>query len=57
MKTATRIQLINWHYFTNEIIPLGEINFLTGANSSGKSTIIDALQVAIMGETKSTGFF
>lgn len=56
MKTATRIQLINWHYFTNEIIPLGEINFLTGANSAGKSTIIDALQVAIMGETKSSFF-
>ena len=56
MKTATRIQLINWHYFTNETIPLGEINFLTGANSAGKSTIIDALQVAIMGETKSSFF-
>lgn len=56
MKTATRIQLINWHYFSDEIIPLGNINFLTGANSAGKSTIIDALQAALMGETRSSYF-
>lgn len=56
MKLLTRIQLINWHYFSNEIIHLKEINFLTGANSSGKSTIIDALQAALMGETRSSRF-
>ena len=56
MKLLTRIQLINWHYFSNEIIRLKEINFLTGANSAGKSTIIDALQAAIMGETRSSRF-
>lgn len=56
MKLLTRIQLINWHYFSNEIIKFREINFLTGANSSGKSTIIDALQAALMGETRSSRF-
>ncbi len=56
MKTATRIQLINWHYFSDEIISLGDINFLTGANSAGKSTIIDAIQAALMGETRSSYF-
>lgn len=35
---------------------MGNINFLTGKNSAGKSTIIDALQVVLMGETRSTAF-
>lgn len=56
MKLVTKIQLINWHYFSNELINLKEINFLTGANSAGKSTIIDAIQAALMGETRSSHF-
>ncbi len=56
MKLLTKIQMINWHYFSNEIIRLGEVNFLTGANSAGKSTIIDALQAALIGETRSSRF-
>ncbi|MCC8043114.1 MAG: AAA family ATPase [Oscillospiraceae bacterium] len=56
MKKLTRLLLINWHYFEKEIIDFGNINFLTGKNSAGKSTIIDALQVVLMGETRSTAF-
>lgn len=56
MKLVTKIQLINWHYFSNELINLEEINFLTGANTAGKSTIIDAIQAALMGETRSSHF-
>lgn len=56
MKLVTKIQLINWHYFSNELINLREINFLTGSNSAGKSTVIDAIQAALMGETRSSHF-
>lgn len=56
MKKMTRLLLINWHYFQNTIIEFGSINFLTGKNSAGKSTIIDALQVVLMGETRSIAF-
>ena len=56
MKKITRLLLINWHYFQNTIIDFGTINFLTGKNSAGKSTIIDALQIVFMGETRSTAF-
>ncbi|MGN0642216.1 MAG: ATP-binding protein [Huintestinicola sp.] len=56
MKKLTRLLLINWHYFQNTIIEFGNINFLTGKNSAGKSTIIDALQVVLMGETRSVAF-
>jgi predicted ATPase len=47
MKALTRLLLVNWHYFQNTVIDFGNINFLTGKNSAGKSTIIDALQVVL----------
>lgn len=56
MKTMTKVQLINWHYFSNELISFKNINFLTGTNTAGKSTIIDALQVVLTGETRSVYF-
>lgn len=56
MKTMTKVQLINWHYFSNELILFKSINFLTGTNTAGKSTIIDALQVVLSGETRSAYF-
>lgn len=56
MKKLTRLLLVNWHYFQNTVIDFGDINFLTGKNSAGKSTIIDALQVVLMGETRSVAF-
>lgn len=56
MKLLTKMQMINWHYFSNEIIEFKDINFLTGSNSAGKSTIIDALQASLIGETRSSHF-
>jgi len=35
---------------------VGNINFLTGKNGAGKSTVIDALQVVLLGETNSRNF-
>lgn len=56
MKKLNRLLLINWHYFSKQLVDLGTINFLTGNNSAGKSTVIDALQVVLMGETRSSAF-
>ncbi len=56
MKKLTRLLLINWHFFQHQIIEFGDINFLTGKNSAGKSTIIDALQIALLGEIRSSAF-
>lgn len=50
MKKLTKILLINWLYYEKQLILLDDINFLTGKNSSGKSTFIDALQVVLLGE-------
>lgn len=56
MKQLTKLLLINWHYFVHETIPFKQLNFLTGKNASGKSTIIDALQLVLYGDTSGRFF-
>jgi len=56
VKILKRLLLIHWHYFTHEIIEFDKLNFLTGKNASGKSTIIDAMQLILLGDS-SGGFF
>lgn len=56
MKTLKRMLLIHWHYFVHETIDFEQINFLTGRNASGKSTIIDAMQLVLLGDTSGTFF-
>ena len=56
MKKLKKILLINWLYFSKEIIEVGDVNFLTGKNGAGKSTVIDALQIVLLGETNSRNF-
>ncbi|HPZ07051.1 MAG TPA: SbcC/MukB-like Walker B domain-containing protein [Candidatus Eremiobacteraeota bacterium] len=55
MKLLKKLLLINWHSFGKELIEFEGINFLTGINASGKSTIIDAMQLLLLGDT--TGHF
>lgn len=52
----TRLLLIHWHYFTHETISFETLNFLTGKNASGKSTIIDAMQLVLLGDTSGSYF-
>lgn len=56
MKKLKRILLINWLYFSKELIEVGDVNFLTGKNGAGKSTVIDALQIVLLGETSPRNF-
>ncbi len=56
MKNITKLRLINWHYFTNITTDVRNITFLTGPNGTGKSTIIDALQIVILGTTRPDNF-
>ena len=55
MKTLQKLLLINWHFIVHETIELKRLNFLTGKTGSGKSTIIDALQLLMLGDT--SGYF
>lgn len=56
MKTLQKLRLINWHYFSNTTTDIKNITFLTGPNGTGKSTIIDALQIIILGTTRRDNF-
>lgn len=52
MKQITALKLINWHKISNETILFPHNMLLTGANGSGKSTIIDALSIVLTCEPK-----
>ena len=47
MKRLKRIRLINWHYFVNETIDVGGSFLVSGENTSGKSTVLDAIQLVL----------
>ncbi len=52
MKKLTRIKLINWHFFDNETIEIAGSCLISGKNTSGKSTILDALSLVLTVNTK-----
>jgi uncharacterized protein YPO0396 len=56
VKILKKLLLIHWHYFAHECIEFDLINFLTGKNASGKSTIIDALQLVLLADTAGNSF-
>lgn len=56
MKKLVKVRIINWHYFYNTTFELDQVNFLTGQNAAGKSTLIDAMQVVLLGDTSGRQF-
>ena len=57
-KALSKICLNNWHYIDRKILTLNEgINFFTGHSGSGKSTVIDALQIVLYANTDGRRFF
>ena len=56
MKKLKKILLINWLYFSKQVIEVEDVNFLTGKNGAGKSTVIDALQIVLLGELNARNF-
>lgn len=57
-EALSRMCLNNWHYIDRKILSFDkEINFFTGHSGSGKSTIIDALQIVLYANTDGRGFF
>ena len=57
-KALSKICLNNWHYIDRRVLSLNQgVNFFTGHSGSGKSTVIDALQIVLYANTDGRGFF
>jgi len=56
MKQLTRIRLINWHLFENSTITCQGTTYFIGINGAGKSTVLDAVQFALVGGQRDTRF-
>ncbi|WBL31475.1 ATP-binding protein [Candidatus Phytoplasma sacchari] len=56
MKKLTKIQLINWHLFSSQMIDIKNNTLISGENGAGKSTLLDALQYILIGGKSGTKF-
>jgi uncharacterized protein YPO0396 len=56
MKTLTKIRLINWHLFENTSINCEGSTYFIGINGAGKSTVLDAVQFALVGGQRDVRF-
>ncbi|MFC2037778.1 ATP-binding protein, partial [Chloroflexota bacterium] len=56
MKELIRIRLINWHLFENTTITCQGTTYFIGTNGTGKSTILDAMQFALVGGQRDVRF-
>jgi len=56
MKTLTRIRLIHWHLFEDTTITCRGTTYFIGVNGVGKSTILDAIQFALVGGQRDVRF-
>ena len=57
-RALSKICLNNWHYIDRKILTFSQgINFFTGHSGSGKSTVIDALQIVLYANTDGRAFF
>jgi uncharacterized protein YPO0396 len=56
MKLLTHIRLVNWHLFENVTINCNGTTYFIGINGVGKSTILDAVQFALVGGQRDVRF-
>lgn len=57
-QAISKMCLNNWHYISEKVLSFhDEINFFTGHSGSGKSTVLDALQIVLYADSNGRGFF
>ncbi|MBZ5726796.1 MAG: hypothetical protein LAP87_17590 [Acidobacteriia bacterium] len=50
MKLLEAVRLIQWYHFADQTLPVGRSCLLFGDNGCGKSTVLDAIQVALVAD-------
>ena len=57
-QALSKMCLNNWHYISEKTLNFDpEINFFTGHSGSGKSTVLDAMQIVLYADSNGRGFF
>ncbi len=56
MLLLSKIRLVNWHFFSDSTVEIGLMTLLAGDNGTGKSTIIDAVQYALVANVSKLRF-
>jgi uncharacterized protein YPO0396 len=56
MLSLTKIFLHNWHRFDHKLIEVQDSLYLAGANGTGKSSVLDALQVVLVADLQKVRF-
>jgi uncharacterized protein YPO0396 len=56
MLTLTRIFLHNWHRFDHKMIDVEDSLYLAGNNGTGKSSVLDAMQVVLIADLQKVRF-
>ncbi len=56
MIALKEVRVVNWHYFRDETIEVGERTLISGNNAMGKSTIVDAIQYALAADLRKARF-
>lgn len=50
MRRLEAVRLIQWYHFQDEVLPIAGSCLFIGDNGCGKTTILDAIQVAVVGD-------
>lgn len=56
MLSLTRIFLHNWHRFTHHVIDVEDSLYFAGHNGSGKSSVLDAIQLVLIADLQRVRF-
>ncbi len=56
MKRLAAVRLVHWYHFVDETFRFAGSTFLFGDNGSGKSTVLDAIQLALVADLSQVRF-
>ena len=50
MRRLEAVRLVQWYHFQDQVFPIGANCVLVGDNGSGKTTVLDAIQIALVAD-------